>query len=194
MTKFQFPNWAISASVAFSPSESSSRPLIPALWPRNARNGSITLHHDQYPVTVSFKTASTTERTQTSRTPWPESDALVCCSCRLALIVFQQAAQPLPAPHLFLFSTDCLSRHREYHSIALSLRSWPQFVPCGEREMEKQRIAQTLKSHGIVAYQSLFILLSGGTWTDFFRRYLVLCSRLAQLASLACNICSGSLV
>jgi hypothetical protein len=59
-----------------------------------------------------------------------------------------------------------LSRHREYHSIALSLRSWPQFVPFGEREMEKQRIAQTLKSHGIVAYQGLFILLSGGTWTD----------------------------
>jgi hypothetical protein len=28
MTKFQFPNWAISASVAFSPSKSSSRPLI----------------------------------------------------------------------------------------------------------------------------------------------------------------------
>jgi hypothetical protein len=80
------------------------------------------------------------------------------------------------------------------HSIALSLRSWPQFVPSGEREMEKQRIAQTLKSHGIVAYQGLFILLSGGTWTDFFRRYLVLCSRLAQLASLACNICKGSLV
>ena len=24
------------------------------------------------------------------------------------------------------------------HSIALSLRSWPQFVPSGEREMEKQ--------------------------------------------------------
>src|SRR5207302_9965771 len=33
-----------------------------ALWPRNARNGSITLHHDQYPATVSFKTASATER------------------------------------------------------------------------------------------------------------------------------------
>src|SRR5499427_9363039 len=74
-----------------------------ALWPRNACNGSITLHHDQYPATVSFKTASTT---------WPESDVLVCCSCRLALIVFQQAAQPLPTPHLFLLSADCLSRQR----------------------------------------------------------------------------------
>src|SRR5664280_1361467 len=74
-----------------------------ALWPRNARNGSATLHHDQYPATVSFKTA---------RTPWPESDILVCCSCRLPLIVFQQAAQPLPTPYLFLFSTD-LSRQRE---------------------------------------------------------------------------------
>src|SRR5216110_2930238 len=49
-----------------------------ALWPRNARNGSITLHHDQYPATVSFKTASTTEGSQTPRTPWPESDVLVC--------------------------------------------------------------------------------------------------------------------
>ena len=34
-------------------------------------------------------------------------------SCRLALIVFQQAAQALPASQLFLFSTDCLSRQRE---------------------------------------------------------------------------------
>src|SRR5215470_17444386 len=33
-----------------------------ALWPRNASNGSITLHQDQYAATVSFKTASTTER------------------------------------------------------------------------------------------------------------------------------------
>src|SRR2546429_6449893 len=32
-----------------------------ALWPKNARNGSITLHHDQYPATVSFKTASPPE-------------------------------------------------------------------------------------------------------------------------------------
>src|SRR2546425_12415799 len=66
------------------------------LWPRNARNGRITLHRDQYPATVSFNTVSTTERSQTARTPWPESDVLVCCSCRLALIVFQQAAQPAP--------------------------------------------------------------------------------------------------
>jgi hypothetical protein len=28
---------------------------------------------------------------------------------RLALIVFQQAAQPLPTSHLFLLSRDCLS-------------------------------------------------------------------------------------
>src|SRR6266576_2192828 len=25
-----------------------------ALWPKNARNGSIALHHDQYPATVTF--------------------------------------------------------------------------------------------------------------------------------------------
>src|SRR5437773_6734550 len=65
------------------------------------------------PEFPSFKTASTTEGSQTPRTPWPESDVLVCCSCRLTLIVFQQAAQPLPTPHLFLFSTDSLSRQRE---------------------------------------------------------------------------------
>src|ERR1035441_2809011 len=58
---------------------------------------------------------------RTSRTPWPESDILVCCSCRLALIVFQQAAQPLPAPHLFLFSTDCLSRQREWQYVVFAL-------------------------------------------------------------------------
>src|SRR6516164_7674042 len=40
-----------------------------ALWPRNARNGSITLHHDQYPATVSFKTASTTERKPNIQNP-----------------------------------------------------------------------------------------------------------------------------
>src|ERR1019366_3540156 len=34
-------------------------------------------------------------------------------SCRFPLIVLQQAAQPLPTPHLSLFSTDCLSRQRE---------------------------------------------------------------------------------
>jgi hypothetical protein len=34
-------------------------------------------------------------------------------SCRFPLIVLQQAAQALPAPQLFLFSTDCLSRQRE---------------------------------------------------------------------------------
>src|SRR6516164_3722790 len=62
---------------------------------------------------VSFKTPSTTERKPNSQTPWPESDVLVCCSCRLTLIVFQQAAQPLPTPHLFLFSTDCVSWQRE---------------------------------------------------------------------------------
>ena len=38
-----------------------------ALWPRNAKNGSITLHHDQYPAAVSFKTASTTERKPNSQ-------------------------------------------------------------------------------------------------------------------------------
>src|SRR2546425_13216823 len=65
------------------------------LWPRNARNGRITLHRDQYPATVSFNTVSTTERNQTSRTPWPESDVLVCCSCRLALIVEQHSKIPI---------------------------------------------------------------------------------------------------
>src|ERR1700730_10655251 len=40
-----------------------------ALWPRNARDGSITLHHDQYPATVSFKTASTTERNPNTQNP-----------------------------------------------------------------------------------------------------------------------------
>src|SRR5438876_313091 len=40
-----------------------------ALWPRNARNGSIALHHDQYPATVSFKTASATERKPNSQNP-----------------------------------------------------------------------------------------------------------------------------
>src|ERR1039457_4359772 len=40
-----------------------------ALWPRNASNGSITLHHDQYPATVSFKTASTTERKPNTQIP-----------------------------------------------------------------------------------------------------------------------------
>src|ERR1022692_171936 len=40
-----------------------------ALWPRNASNGSITLHHDQYPATVSFKTASTTERKPNIQNP-----------------------------------------------------------------------------------------------------------------------------
>src|SRR5260370_9624559 len=40
-----------------------------ALWPRNTRHGSITLHHDQYPATVSFKTASTTERKPKMQNP-----------------------------------------------------------------------------------------------------------------------------
>jgi len=40
-----------------------------ALWPRSARGGSITLHHDQYPATVSFKTASTTEKNSNTQNP-----------------------------------------------------------------------------------------------------------------------------
>src|SRR5437899_3087780 len=40
-----------------------------ALWPKNARNGSIALHHDQYPATVSFNTASTTERKPNTQNP-----------------------------------------------------------------------------------------------------------------------------
>jgi hypothetical protein len=32
---------------------------------------------------------------------------LLMCLCRLTLIVFQQAAQPFPTAHLFLFSWDC---------------------------------------------------------------------------------------
>src|SRR5215813_11440332 len=39
------------------------------LWPTNASNGSITLHHDQYSTTVSFKTASTTETKPTIQNP-----------------------------------------------------------------------------------------------------------------------------
>src|SRR2546429_4322482 len=71
-----------SSSSCFSQQKHRKPARYTALWPRNARNGSITLHHDQYPATVSFKTASTTEGSQTPRTPWPESDVLVCCSCR----------------------------------------------------------------------------------------------------------------
>jgi len=36
------------------PTEAQEARRYTALWPRNARNGSITLHHDQYPATVSF--------------------------------------------------------------------------------------------------------------------------------------------
>jgi hypothetical protein len=36
-------------------------------------------------------------------------------------IVFQQAAQPLPTPHHFSFSTDCLSRQREQQYIVFAL-------------------------------------------------------------------------
>src|SRR6516225_12142660 len=61
------------------------------------------------PPTRVSKLPAPQKGSQTARTPWPESDVLVCCSCRLTLIVFQQAAQPLPTSHLFLFSTDCLS-------------------------------------------------------------------------------------
>src|SRR5437016_562660 len=38
-----------------------------------------------------------------------EQDVLVGCSCRLALIVFQKAAQPLPTSHLVPFSEGCWS-------------------------------------------------------------------------------------
>ena len=40
-----------------------------ALWPRKARDGSITLHHGQNPATVGFKTASTTERKPNNPAP-----------------------------------------------------------------------------------------------------------------------------
>src|SRR5215831_17458101 len=43
--------------------------IYSALWPRNASNGSITLHHDQYAATVSFKAASTTERKPNIQNP-----------------------------------------------------------------------------------------------------------------------------
>src|SRR6516225_11917743 len=52
-----------------------------ALWPRNTRNGSITLQHDQYPATVSFKTASTTERTPNIQNPMDS----IGCSCLLLM-------------------------------------------------------------------------------------------------------------
>src|SRR5580704_17985897 len=42
-----------------------------ALRPRNAKDGSITLHHHQYPATVRFKTASTTERNPNTQNPVP---------------------------------------------------------------------------------------------------------------------------
>src|SRR6266480_5381828 len=58
-----------SSSSCFSQQKHRKPARYTALWPRNARNGSITLHHDQYPATVSFNTASTTERKPNIQNP-----------------------------------------------------------------------------------------------------------------------------
>jgi len=43
------------------------------------------------------------------------------CLCRLTFIVFQQAAQPFPTAHLFLFSWDCWSPQGEQQEVAFAL-------------------------------------------------------------------------
>ncbi len=43
------------------------------------------------------------------------------CLCRLAFIVFQQAAQPFPTAHLFLFSWDCCSPQGEQQEVVFAL-------------------------------------------------------------------------
>src|SRR5438094_5273433 len=58
-----------SSSSCFSQQKHRKPARYTALWRKNARNGSITLHHDQYPATVSFNTASATERKPNSQNP-----------------------------------------------------------------------------------------------------------------------------
>src|SRR5260370_33914608 len=43
------------------------------------------------------------------------------CSCRLTFIVFQDAAEPFPTAHLFLFSRDCWSPQREQQEVVFAL-------------------------------------------------------------------------
>jgi len=43
------------------------------------------------------------------------------CLCRLTFIVFQQAAQPFPTAHLFLFSWDCGSPQGEQQEVVFAL-------------------------------------------------------------------------
>jgi hypothetical protein len=43
------------------------------------------------------------------------------CLCRLTFIVFQQAAQPFPTAHLFLFSWDCWSPQGEQQEVVFAL-------------------------------------------------------------------------
>ena len=43
------------------------------------------------------------------------------CSCRLTLIVFQQAAQPFPTAHWFLLSRSCWSLQGEQQEVVFAL-------------------------------------------------------------------------
>src|ERR1035441_3456765 len=97
-----------------------------ALWPRNAKNGSITLHHDQYPATVSFKTASTTERKPNIQNPmaWIGCSGLLLMPPRAHSISAARPAAPGTASFPVLHGLrseerrvgkECRSRWSPYH-------------------------------------------------------------------------------